>query len=188
MRKLLLIAILTVLHINGFSQVRPVVKIDTTQQSVEYWQKWMADLNEMGVEKKNDSFYVKEEVLKLLKDSGYRNSVYPTTYTWAATVGLLNKMELKKAFWHMLNLYQTDTVNRNMVVGTFILYDSLMDMDKIILNTFYTYAFTDPQSCRINNNKPDIFRPDILEQKLRITKEIVGYIWSNRKTKAEKKS
>ena len=88
----------------------------------------------------------------------------------------------------MLNLYQTDTVNRNMVVGTFILYDSLMDMDKIILNTFYTYAFTDPQSCRINNNKPDIFRPDILEQKLRITKEIVGYIWSNRKSKAEKKS
>jgi len=180
-----LLAVIAALSANGFGQ--QLMKIDTSKQSVEHWQKWMTDLNEMGVEKKNDSFYVKEEVVKLLKDPAYRNAVYPAVYNWAATVSLLKQMELKKAFWHMINLYQTDTAHRNIVIGTFILYDSLMDMDKILVNSFYTYAFTDPQVCRIKNNKPDIFRPDILEQKLRTTKEIVGYIWMNRRAKADKK-
>jgi hypothetical protein len=92
-------------------------------------------------------------------------------------------MELKKAFWQMINLYQDDTSRRNLVVGSFILYDSLMDMDKVLLNTFYTYAFADPAVCRIKNGKPDIFRPDLLEKKLRITREIIGYIWYYRKNR-----
>lgn len=162
-----------------------LMKVDTTHESVQYWQHWMDDLNDMGVEKKNDSFYVREEVVKLLKNPEYRKTVYPATYNWPVTVDLLNKMELKKAFWQMINLYETDAANRNIVVGTFILYDSLVDMDKILLNTFYTYAFADPQVCRITNNKPDIFRPDILEKKLRTTKEIIGHIWKYRKQKAE---
>jgi hypothetical protein len=60
-------------------------------------------------------------------------------------------------------------------------------MDKILLSTFYTYAFADPEACRILNNKPEIVRPDILEKKLRTTRELVNYIWINRKNKAEKK-
>jgi len=119
----------------------------------------------------------------MLKDSVYRKSVYPEVYTWPAAVGLMNRMELKKAFWYLINLYETDTAHRNIIVGTFLLYDSLVDMDKILLNTFYTYGLTDPRYCRIKNNKPDIFRPDIMEKKLRTTKEIVGYVWANRQRK-----
>ncbi len=171
----------------GYCQPPAMMRIDTSVQSVAYWQRWMTELNGLGVEKKNDSFYVKEEVVKLLRDSEYRKTVYPEVYNWPAAVALLNQMELKKAFWQMINLYQTDTAHRNVVVGTFVLYDSLMDMDKILLNTFYTYAFTDPEVCRIKNNKPDIYRPDLLEKKLRTTREIVNYIWMSRKTKKDKK-
>jgi hypothetical protein len=171
------------LWLAGFSQPQPVMKIDTTQASIEYWQKWMKDLNEMGVEKKKDTFFVKEEVIRLLKDSVYRKSVYPVKYNWPAVIVLLNNMELKKAFWHLINLYETDSAHRDIIVGTFVLYDSLMDMDKILLSTYYTYAFADPESCRVKNNKPDIFRPDILERKLRTTKEIIGYIWFSRERK-----
>ncbi len=160
-----------------------LMKVDTTKASVEYWQNWMADLTEMGVENKDDSFYVKKEVLKLMKDETYRKSVYPKKYSWPAVVSLMNQMELKKAFWHLINLYQTDIEHRNIVIGTVIKYDSLMAMDKILLSTYYTYAFTDPEVYRITNNKPDIYRPDILEKKLKTTKEIVGYIWENRKKK-----
>ena len=92
-------------------------------------------------------------------------------------------MELKKAFWHLINLYRVDTVNRHLVVGSFIAYDSLMDMTKILLSTFYTYAFTDPECSRMKDGHPDIHRPDIMESKLRSTKEIIGYIWEYRKRK-----
>lgn len=181
------ITIMSLLWLTVSSQPQQLMKVDTSRASVQYWQKWMADLTDMGVERKNDSFFVKEEVVKLLKDSAYRNSVYPATYSWPQVVSLMNRMELKKAFWHLINLYETDTAHRNVVIGTFVLYDSLMDMDKILLSTYYTYAFADPESCRIVNHKPEIFRPDILERKLRTTREIVNYIWVNRKRKAELK-
>jgi hypothetical protein len=170
----------------GQSQLQ-LPPVDTSAKSVAYWQNWMSELNEQGVEKKNDSLYVRQEVVKLMKDPEYRKTVYPEVYNWEATVAFMKSMELKKAFWQLINLYQTDTARRNIVVGTFILYDSLIDMDKILLSTFYTYAFTDPEACRILNNKPEIVRPDILEKKLRTTRELVNYIWINRKNKAEKK-
>jgi hypothetical protein len=163
------------------------MKVDTSKASVEYWQNWMADLTDMGVEKKEDSFFVKKEVMKLMKDEAYRKSIYPKQYSWPAMLNLMNQMELKKAFWHLINLYQTDIPHRNIVLGTVIKYDSLMAMDKVLLSTYYTYAFTDPEVYRLTNSKPDIYRPDILEKKLRTTKEIVGYIWENRKKKNEQK-
>jgi hypothetical protein len=183
----LILAAVLVIQANSFCQQTGLMPVDTTAKSVAYWQDWMKELNEPGVEKKNDSFYVKQEVIKLLKDSEYRKTVYPEVYNWQMTVGLLKRMELKKAFWQMINLYQTDTAHRNIVVGSFIMYDSLMDMDKLLLSTYYTYAFTDPEVCRLRNNKPEIFRPDILEGKLRTTRELVNYIWMNRKAKAAKK-
>jgi hypothetical protein len=135
--------------------------------------KWLQELFEMGIEQGKDSIYINEEVIRLVKDPAYRNSIYPDHYDWRSVTSLLEKMELKKAFWHLINIYNTDSTSRPMVIGTFLLYDSLLQMDKMLINTYYTYAFTDPRVCRIHNNKPDIFRPDLLEQHLNITKEII---------------
>jgi hypothetical protein len=166
------------------SQSSLPMKIDSSRESVLYWSKWTNDLYDKGVDSKKDSFFVKEEVVKLLKDSAYRKQVYPAQYEWAGAVGFLQQMELKKAFWYLINLYQTDTQHRDLVVGTFALYDSLMEMDKILVSTFYTYAFPDPRVCRMVNGKPEIYRPDILEKGLRTTKEIAGYLWAYREKKA----
>lgn len=174
-------------HVSSGQAATQLPPLDTTARSVAYWQNWLNELNEQGVERKNDSLYVRQEVVKLMRDSEYRKSVYPEVYNWENTVAFMKAMELKKAFWQMINLYQTDTARRNIVVGTFLLYDSLVDMDKILLSTFYTYAFADPEVSRLRNNKPEIFRPDILERKLRTTRELVNYVWLNRKNKAEKK-
>jgi hypothetical protein len=108
-------------------------------------------------------------------------------YNWPQAVELVRTLELKKAFWHMLNIYETDADNRSYVLGAFVAYDSLMKMDKILLSTFYTYAFADPRVSRVKNNKPDIFRPDILERKLAILKEIITQIWYYRDQKMGKK-
>ena len=142
-----------------------------------YNQQWFDNLYEMGVEVKNDSIYVKEEVIKLFTDSAYRSAAYPDNYNWPQALALLNKMELKKAFWHMINLYGKDSATNSFVIGTFIAYDSLVQMDKALLATYYTYGFADPRISRLKNNKPDIFRPDLLEQGLSRVKEIIAYIW-----------
>ena len=157
-------------------QFQSVQSPDTAAQDRKLQEKWLKDLFEMGVEKKNDSVYVREEVIRLVKDSAYRNSVYPEKYSWATVVPLLQKMELKKAFWHLINVYMADTSTRSMVVGTFMLYDSLIDMEKILINSYYTYAFTDPRVCRIKNDKPEIYRPDLLEKSIYSTKELIYYI------------
>lgn len=163
---------------------QPAMRIDTSKASVEYWSQWANNLYDMGVEQRKDSFFVKQEVLKLLKDENYRQTIYPSVYQWPAAIRLMQQMDLKKAFWHLLNLYQADTANRQVVLGTFALYDSLLEMDKVILGTFYTYAFADPRVCRITSGKPEIYRPDILEKGLNTAKEITRYIWAYRKHKA----
>jgi hypothetical protein len=164
------------------------VPVDTSRRSVEYWQHWLADLTTHGVEKKKDSFFVREEVVRLLRDSQYRQSVYPAVYTWPAVTSLLDRMELKTAFWHLINLYDSDTARRQLVLGTVALYDSVIDMDKVLLSTYYTYAFADPRVCRLAGGKPDIYRPDLLEKTLRTTREIIGYLWMYRKEKQKKNS
>jgi len=182
-----LIALFTVLWLMANTQQpQTVMEIDTTRESREYWNKWLNNLLEMGVEQKDDSLFIKEEVVRLVRDSVYRNSIYPKKYEWPAVLKLMKAMELKKAFWHLINIYMADTANRSMVLGTFILYDSLVEMDKILINAYYTYAFTDPRVCRIKNNKPEIFRPDLLEKHLLITKEIINNIQYYRKEKNKK--
>jgi hypothetical protein len=176
----LMTAMLLWLTFAGQSQ-QTVMKIDTSRESVLYWNNWLTDLFQMGVESTKDSFFVREEVVRMMKDSAYRKTVYPAQYNWPAVVHLLQQMQLKKAFWHLINLYQADTANRKIILGTLFLYDSLMDMDKALLSSYYTYAFTDPRVYRLKNNKPDIYRPDILEKGLQATREIIDKIWMYRK-------
>jgi hypothetical protein len=144
-------------------------------------------LYEMGVEKKKDSLFVSKEVIRLFTDPVYRRIAYPATYEWVHAVNLLKEMQLKTAFWHMINLYGQDTANRSLVIGTFVAYDSLMQMDQVLLSTYYTYAFADPRISRVINNKPDINRPDLLEKGLKNVKEIINYLWYYRQQRTTSK-
>jgi hypothetical protein len=184
MKKLSLIIITVTGWLAALGQSSLPMRIDTSRASVAYWNKWTNDLYDNGVDTKKDSFFVKEEVIRLLKDSTYRKEVYPAMYDWKGAAALLQKMELKRAFWQMINLYQADTKNKGIVVKICMRYDSLMEMDKILLSTFYTYAFADPKVCRMKNGKPEIYRPDLLEKGLRATKEITSYLWAYREQKA----
>lgn len=133
----------------------------------------------MSVER--DSFHVNEEVKRLLVDSEYRKSTYPVVYNWQHVLQLMNGMDLKKAFWHMINLYKTDPAHKELALQTFVKYDSLVDMEKILINSFYTYSFTDPEICVFKNGKPAIRRPDILEGKFNDVREIIEIVKFNRK-------
>lgn len=185
--KILFIVVMAVLAVAAQGQPPAANHSKDLATGEKFWGKWLNDLHEMGVETRNDSLIIHREVMKLFADTAYRKDVYPAQYSWPQAVELLRTLELKKAFWHMLNLYETDAGNRSYVLGTFVAYDSLMKMDKILLSTFYTYAFADPRVSRVKNNKPDIFRPDILERKLASLKEIITQIWYYRDQKTGKK-
>ena len=156
---------------------------DSSNAAVTFLKNWEKDFLEVGVSIQGDSVHLNEEAKRLFLDSAYRQSMYPVKYNWPVAVELMNKMELKKAFWHIINLYRTDTVHRDLALQTFILYDSLVDMEKILSNTFYTYALTDPEICIFKNGKPQITRPDILEGKFNQLKQITGYILEYRSRK-----
>jgi hypothetical protein len=160
---------------------------NVVQAQEKYWAQYFDKLGEMGVEIKNDSLVVRPEVIMLFTDSAYRKAAYPDQYSWQEAIMLMQKMELKLAFWHLLNLYDTDTAHRSLVLGTFVAYDSLMSMDKILLSTFYTYAFADPRIARLVNNKPDIFRPDLLERGLARLKDIIMQVWFYRQQRVSKR-
>lgn len=187
MRSVFILSIFFFFHSAANCQMKTQLKIDRSKESITYWDNWVNNLTDMGVEANADSFFVKQEVIKAMTDTAYRATLYPAKYNWPLAVALLQKMELKQAFWHLMNLYDTDVEHRPMILGTFVAYDSLMDMAKVLTSTYYTYAFADPRVCRIKNNKPDIFRPDLLEKELMRTKEIVNNIFASRELKAAKK-
>ena len=136
----------------------------------------LAELAEVGIEMTEDSLILSKEFIKVLEDSSYRASLYPENYTWEQAIAYMQNQELKKAFWFFINLYPENDLNKELVLKSILTYDQLFDMEKVMVNTFYTYSFMDPEVSIINNGKPEIIRPDIHEAKLRTVKTIVGYI------------
>ena len=151
-------------------------KIDTTAEREKYWNTRFKDLYELGVVMDKDSIKINDEARKIILDSNFRKLIYPSAYTWEATTHLLKAMELKKGFWYLINLYNIDTANKKLVIETLIPFDEMMDMEKVMVSTFYTYALLDPRYCTIKNGKPVITRPDIVEKEFGQLKEIIGYI------------
>jgi hypothetical protein len=162
-------------------QAQQRIMIDTSAETEKYWKAWLLNLYDVGVVMEKDSIRINEEVKKIILDSNVRKSLYPPVYTWPETISLLNKLELKKGFWFLTNLYAADTANKKLVIETIIPFDKLMDMEKVMVSTFYTYAFLDPKVCMIKNGKPVVIRPDIVEKEFGQLKEIIRYIDSYRK-------
>ena len=88
--KIIFLLSVTFLWLAVKGQPPTIVPIDTTLESRVYWHKWLSDLQEMGVEQKKDSLFIKEEVMKIVKDSVYRKSIYPQKYSWPGVLALLN--------------------------------------------------------------------------------------------------
>ena len=137
---------------------------------------WLMELGEKGLDFRGDTLILGSEAQRLLEDEDYRELVYPDTYTWEQAVWLIENQELKMAFWYFINLYPESQTNKEVVVNSILAYDRLFRMDEMMANTFYTYCFTDPKVSHIVDGTPEVVRPDLLEEKLRSVREIVGYI------------
>lgn len=165
-----------------FSSASAQDKADTTgmQAQEEYWRKWYLDLYEIGVGQNKDSLKITPEVIRIMQDTAYSNAIYPATYTWPAAMDLVKTMALKKAFWHMINLYSGDEQMKNLVVAFLLPFDQRFEMDKILIASFYTYGMTDPEATSFRDGKIQITRPDIIEAKFNNMRNLITIIKSKR--------
>jgi hypothetical protein len=143
-------------------------------ESEEMLQQWFKDMETPGITVTDKEMIFSKEALKLINDEDYRKTVYNKDgYSFTDVQSSLEKMELQKAFWQMIGLYPE---NKEAVVKYIYAYDGVIPTDKVVTASFYTYAFFDPQITTIRNGKPEVHRPDIFEEYLRRTNEIVSYI------------
>lgn len=137
---------------------------------------WYLELNEKGIEKIGDSVIYSKEFVKVLNNQKYRDFLFPKEYKMEVAAYLIEYKLLKQAFWYFINLYPQDKTNKELVIKIVLGYDKIFKMDEMLVNTFYTYSFMDPEISIIKDGKPEIVRPDIFEAKLANVKEMVNYV------------
>lgn len=165
--------LLTLFPLTVFGQQTAGPMTEAERENAVKMGEWLANLYEHGIRAEEDTLFISAEVRNILANDELMQFMFPGEYTWASAVYLMEKMELKKAFWFLLNLYPE---NRELVVQTLLKYDSIIEIDKVLTSVFYTYAMIDPEVCKIENGKPEIIRPDLVEEGLSNLKEIIQYI------------
>ena len=139
----------------------------------EVLKEWITKVQTPGVIVEGNKMIFSDEAQKLAQDAAYRAEVYKDEYSLADIREPIAKFEIQKAFWRMINLYPS---NQETVLKFIYSYDKIVPSDKLVTASFYTYAFFDPRITTITDGKPSVHRPDLFEEYLRITKEIVTYI------------
>ena len=136
-------------------------------------EEWFKNLTEKGVSSGEKEIFFSEEAIKLLNDSSYRTEIYKDNYSLYDVGISLSNMDIKLAFWQMINIYPQ---NKDTLIHFIYAYDKILPVDEIVLASFYTYAFFDPNITKLNTGKPEVYRPDIFEEYFRRTKEIIYYL------------
>ena len=134
---------------------------------------WLENLTEKGVSSGEKEIYFSEEAIKLLNDSIFRDNIYKKEYTLYDVGISLSNLDIKLAFWQMINIYPE---KKDTLIKYIYAYDKILPVDEIVLASFYTYAFFDPKITRLDKGKPEVYRPDIFEDYFRRTKEIIYYL------------
>ena len=141
------------------------------------------DLSQAGLTEQGDSVLASPELIRLLEDSTYRDSVYPQEYTWEQASRYISELEVKKALWFFINLYPESEENKEKVILASLSLGKKIKIDQALTNTFSTYCYTDPEISEIVNGETEIRRPDILEEKMRDLKELLHYIRAMKQSK-----
>ena len=166
----LLIVLFTLINSKSYCQASITPVTDTAGLA------WLKELYEPGVSLQADTLLINKEAERLLHDEMYRQTMYPAAYTWEGTAGFIQKQEIKKAVWYFINLYMLNEQNKELVIKSLLVYDKFFKMDKVLMSSFYTYSFTDPEIGTIKNGQSEITAPHIMEKKLNTIKEILFYL------------
>lgn len=160
------------------AQYAALAKVDSL------YRHWYAKNTKPGITYDSTSFTFDTEVQRIISDPVYRFTVYKDPYTWEDVKHSLKHSEMKLAFWQMLNLYPK---YKKQVLKFILAYDKVIPTNDIVTGAYYTYAMLDPRITKITSGKPELKRPDILEDLFHDMNEIVTYIIAYREQEAKKK-
>ncbi|MBX2878079.1 MAG: hypothetical protein KTR30_38525 [Saprospiraceae bacterium] len=169
----------------GFYSSAQHINLEDYRMSPEkqpVYERWLKDLYEMGVQVQGDSIVLNVEAKYILQDTNYYKIIYPSAYHWQSVEVLMKRMALKPALWYMINLFQQDDpITKDLVLNTIVTFDQMFEMDKVLISTLYTYIRFDPMVTTVKGGQAmEVQRPDIAEQKMLTTKEMVGYVLAHR--------
>jgi hypothetical protein len=137
---------------------------------------WLEGLHEQGVTTEDDSIVISKEAQRLMTDAQYRQLMYPKVYDWQMVISSIQRQDLKKAFWYLINLYMIDNKNKDIVIKSLLSYDRVFKMDKVLVNTFYTYVLVDTEIGVVTDGQFKVTEPHMMEKKLNALKEIIFYL------------
>ncbi len=180
MKHIILLLLVFTFSATGFSQDSATEIVQVNKENDTEWKQWMDNLYEIGIIIQDDSMIISDEAKRIASDSEMRKIIFPETYQWPEAQYLLKKMYVKTGLWYLINLYPQSEENKKAVLQYVISLDGSIDVEKALLGSFYTYIFFDPQASTMKNGKPDITRPDILENKLAVLREIANYVHAER--------
>lgn len=149
-------------------------------------EKWVRNLFEMGMRVEGDSLRVSDEARRVMTDSAYRKIIYPESYQWGAVKQLIDAQQMKIAIWYLINLCEADSRYRDAALKVLVALDGPLEMDKVLVSTFYTYGVLDPRVCSLKSGQFEVTRPDLAEQRLYVVKDIIDKIVTYRKIKEQK--
>ena len=148
---------LTIDLTDSLNLINYLSNIEKNQKSNE---EWFKNLTEKGVSSGEKEIYFSEEAIILLNDSIFRDKIYKDEYTLYDVGISLSNLDIKLAFWQMINIYPE---KKDTLIKYIYAYDKILPVDEIVLASFYTYAFFDPKITRLDTGKPEVYRPDIFE-------------------------
>lgn len=117
-----------------------------------------------GVILEDGKLVLSAEAQRLLIDSTYRNLVY-NNYSFDSIPELLTRKEYYRALWHLVNAYPNNQK---------LAYEIALQIAKsgikgdYYVSAFYTYAFFDPETMKIENGKPVLYNPEKIEAKMKL--------------------
>lgn len=124
-----------------------------------------------GVEQIGDSVFFSDEARKILGDKKYRESIYKEHYTFTDLSNSLAESNFQKAFWHMINLYPK---HKKVIIQYVSAYNLVLPIENLLNAALFTYGIFDPRITNLKDGSIEIYRPDIFEEYIHITEEIMS--------------
>lgn len=140
--------------------------------------RWFQEQVTPGVTLVEGQLIVDDEAKRVRKDTAYAAWIYNRDIGMSKMRDALAAGKLRLAFWFAVDYYAE---HEEVILPILMSYDRVFPVDKILNAGYQTYVYFDPRITEFNEGIPTIKRPDLLEQRLHETNDVIMKVISLRK-------
>ena len=154
--------------------------LQAREDSARAWIKWQSS---PGIKMDSNRVYLDTEAKRLILDTAYAEWVYQTPVQLVQFRDALTVNNLRLAFWYATKLYKE---HQQLILSILMEYDKQIPVDEILRAGFYTYPYFDPRITVIKDGRPEIKRPDLLDEEKYMTNDLIKVILATRESSKQK--